>query len=69
MKKVIYPGLAAEMARRGESQYTLAELLETTYSAIHRRMMGKTEWSISEIDKVCEHYNKDYYELFKNENN
>ena len=67
MNKILYPGLVAEMARRGESQNTLAELLGTTYSAIHRRMTGETDWTISEIDKVCEYYKKDFYELFKDE--
>ena len=67
MNKILYPGLVAEMARRGESQNTLAELLGTTYSAIHRRMIGETDWTISEIDKVCEYYKKDFYELFKDE--
>lgn len=65
MKKVTYPGLVGEMARRGDTQETLANLLGITRSAISRRLSGKIEWSIGEIDKICEHYEKDYYELFK----
>ena len=65
MKKILYPELVGEMAKRGESQNTLAELLGTTYWAIHRRMLGVTEWTMSEIDKVCEYYGKSYDDLFK----
>lgn len=65
MKKSKYPELAAEMARRGDTQKTLSELLEIHRTAIGKRLSGETEWSISEIDKICEHYGKDYYELFK----
>lgn len=65
MKKVKYPELVAEMARHGEKQKDLADLLEITYSSVSRRLSGKKEWSISEIDKLCGHYDKDYYELFK----
>lgn len=65
MKKVLYPNLVGEMAKRGETQRTLAKLLGTTYSAIWRRMSGRTEWTIGEVDKICDYYGKDYYELFK----
>ena len=65
MKKVIYPGLVAEMAKRGETQEVLSKLLGLRRESISRRMTGKLEWSISEIDKICEYYKKDYYELFK----
>ncbi len=67
MKKVKYPELVGEMARHGDTQRTLGKVLGLTYSAIWRRITGKTEWSISEIDKICEYYNKNYYELFKKE--
>ncbi len=65
MKKVIYPGLVAEMAKRGETQEVLSKLLGLRRESISRRMTGKLEWSISEIDKICEYYKKDFYELFK----
>ena len=67
MKKVIYPGLVAEMAKRGETQEVLSKLLGLRRESISRRMTGKLEWSISEIEKICEYYEKDYYELFKKE--
>ncbi len=65
MKKILFPGLLGEMAKNGETQETLAKLLDISIQSICRRFTGKSEWSISEIDKICEHYNKNYYELFK----
>ena len=64
-KQVVYPGLAVEMARHGETQETLAEMLDLSVSAFNRRMNGKVEWTIHEIDKVCRHYGKSYEEIFK----
>ncbi len=65
MKEVKYPNLVGEMARHGDTQRTIADLLSTSYNSIWRRLTGRTEWSISEIDKLCEYYHKNYDELFK----
>ena len=65
MKKVRFPELLGEMARHGETQRTLAKNIGLTYGAIWRRLTGRTDWSKSEIDKICEHYGKTYDELFK----
>lgn len=65
MKRKIYPELVKEMAKRGETQLALGKLLGVPGSSINKRLIGETEWSISEIDTLCKHFNKDYYELFK----
>jgi predicted transcriptional regulator len=65
MEKILYPELLGEMAKHGDTQKSLAKLLGITYSSVSRRLSGKSEWSISEIDILCEHYGKNYYELFK----
>jgi len=65
MKVIKYPELVAEMARHGEERKDLAKYLDIAYHALWRRMIGKTEWTNSEIQKVCEHYGKSYEELFK----
>ena len=66
MKKVVkFPNLAAEMARNGETQKDLVELLKTNKSTISRKMSGKTQWTVTDVEIICEHYKKDYYELFK----
>lgn len=65
VKTVKYPNLTAEMARRGETCITLAELLNISVSAAYRRMKGLVEWSKSEIDTLCDHFGKDYDYLFR----
>ncbi len=65
MKSPKYPNLVAEMARRGETQRTISKLLNLTNNSVHRKMTGKSDWTISEIEKLCEYFNKDYDELFK----
>lgn len=53
------------MVRRGETQKELAKLLGVTRENVCLRLNGHRDFSISEIEKICEYYNKDYYELFK----
>lgn len=67
MKKIKYPELVGEMAKHGDTQESIGKLLGLAYSSVCRRLTGKTEWSISEIDKLCDYYNKSYEELFKKE--
>lgn len=65
-KYLLYAELVGEMAKRGETQKELGQLIGVNSSAgISRRLSGKIEWSISEVEKICEHYGKDYYTLFK----
>jgi transcriptional regulator with XRE-family HTH domain len=63
MKKVNYPGLIKEMAARGDTQETLGKILNLSKSSISRRLSGEIEWSIGEIETICNHYEKDAYEL------
>lgn len=63
--KIKFPNLVSEMAKRGEDQKTLANLLGVTRATISRKLSGKIEWSVNEIDAICEYYGKDYYQLFK----
>ena len=67
MKKVLYPGLASEMAKRGDLLETLAKLLDLQIGTVCWKINGKSEWKISEINKLCKHYGKSYEELFKND--
>lgn len=67
-EKIKYPELVGEMAKRGDTQKVLSELLGVNCSSISRRLSGEIEWSISEIDKICNYYGKNYYELFKRGN-
>lgn len=65
MKKIIYPELLGEMAKRGETRKSLSKILELDASSVSRRLSGEIEWSIGEIEKLCKYFGKDYYELFK----
>lgn len=64
-KEIKFPNLVGEMAKRGENQKTLAILLNCHRSTISKKLSGKVEWSIGEVERICEHYGKDYYQLFK----
>jgi len=64
-EQVKFPNLVAEMAKNCESQKTVAKLLGVTQPTIHRKLAGKCEWTIGDIEILCEHYKKDYYQLFK----
>lgn len=63
MDELKFAGLRAEMARRGDTQESLAKLLDLPESSISRRLSGEIEWSIGEIDTICKHYETDCYEL------
>ena len=64
-REIKYPNLKAEMARHGESQEKLAKIIGITQQTFSRKMLGINEWTIGEIEAICEHYKKDYYQLFK----
>ena len=65
MKKVKYPELAGEMAKHGDTQKSIAKLLNLSIPSFSRRLSGEVDWSIGEIETLCKHYDKDYYVLFK----
>jgi len=66
-KNFVYPFLINEMKKNGETQKELAKTLGLTRESVNFRFSGKREWTISEIEKICKHYNKDFYELFRKE--
>ena len=55
----------AEMARKGDTQNTLAEVLGLSIGQISKRMNDQIDWSISEIRILCDRYNMSFEELFK----
>jgi hypothetical protein len=65
MRKNLYPGLLAELARHGETYEPLGKAIGISRYAVCCKMTGKTEWTIGEIEKICKHFDKDYYTLFK----
>lgn len=69
MSKTIYPWLLAKMKEKKETQITLSKLLGISRVSTNSKMLGKTDWTISEVEKICKHYDSDYYELFKRKEN
>ena len=65
MKKRKYPGLIAELATTGETQKQLAGVIGITPMALSNKMTGKSQFTIGEVETICEHYKKNYYELFR----
>lgn len=65
-KKVVkFPNLVGEMAKNGETQKTIGDLLGLKPSTISRKLSGQIDWSIGEVEILCEYFGKDYYQLFK----
>lgn len=65
MRETKFPELVGEIAKHGETQTKIANMLGISNNALWRRLTGRTEWTINEIDILCEHYNRNYHELFK----
>ena len=65
--KVICKDLEAEMKRRAISRKDIADFLELSYSTIHSRFNGKSQWIYDECVRVQEHFfpDKDLKDLFK----
>lgn len=63
--EVKFSGLLAEMGRHGEKQKDVAKLLGLSTASVCKRLSGETKWTLGDVDILCEHYGKDYYQLFK----
>lgn len=64
-KFVLFPEIAAEMARRGETHEDLAKLLELDRTQVTRKLKGEIEWSIGDIEVMVLHYDSDFHTLFR----
>lgn len=64
-KTTMYPQIAIEMVKHGESQKDLAKILNLTISSVSLKLSGKVRWFEDEVRILCEHYKKDYLELFR----
>lgn len=62
---ILFPEIEAEMIRKGETQQDLANLLELDRTQITRKLKGDINWTIDDIEKMTNHYNKDFRELFR----
>lgn len=62
---IVYQKIVQEMKARKETQSVVAEVLGITRQNLKWKLDGRSEWTISDIEILCEHFNKNYYELFK----
>ena len=65
MKKAKYPEIRKELAKKGETLKDLEKVLKLDRSNIGLRIRGEREWTIGEVECLCEYFKKNYYELFK----
>lgn len=59
-----YRNLRVAMCKHGDTQYTLADVLHISQSAVNNRFTGRTPWAIREIKILCKRYNKPFEVLF-----
>ena len=52
--RVVYPNLRAEMARSGVTAKDIAELLGCAPNTFTNKMSGRSDFTISESDKIHE---------------
>ena len=64
-RKPVYQNLVAEMRRNGETTEDLSKILGKSRTQTNQKLLGKFDWNITEIEKICSHYKMDYYQLFK----
>lgn len=64
MSKPKFPKLKGIMASRGETLDDLAKVLGITRGAVSFKLNGKTSITLDDINKICQHYNLSYDELF-----
>lgn len=60
-----YPNLVNEMKENKDNISDLAKLLKVTPQTISSKLADVREWTIGEIEILCNYYEKDYYYLFK----
>lgn len=59
-----YRNLRVAMYKYGDTQYTLAEVLNISQSAVNNRLAGRTSWTIREVKILCQRYKKPFEVLF-----
>ena len=61
-----FPEIVNQMKLRGEKLLDMVKLLGyKEKSQVSRRLSGEIEWSLGDIEIICEHYDMDFYKLFK----
>lgn len=66
-KIYLYFNILKAMQKKGERKYDLCNLLGITYFTLERKLEGISQWTIGDIETLCNHYNQSYEELFSKE--
>lgn len=53
------------MAKKGDSQKDVADMLAVSASAVNRKIRGISDWTVTEIYMLCDRYEKSFEVLFK----
>ena len=61
--KYVFPNIAAEMARRGETLQTLSGKRNKSYQTVSARLTGKRSFELPEIHKLMEIYQEEFATL------
>ena len=67
MKKAKYPVIREELAKRGQTLKDLEDVLHIDRTNIGLRIRGKRDWTIGEVKDLCRYFNKDFWDLFEEE--
>ena len=54
------------MAKKGDSQKDVADMLAVSASAVNRKIRGFSDWTVTEIFMLCDHYQQKFEFLFRN---
>ena len=65
VKESKYPKLVSVMRENKITYVKLANVLGIQPYSVYRKVKGRTDWTISEVETLCKLLNKNYYELFK----
>lgn len=65
VKKYVYSNIIKALESEHETQRKVANILGITDVALRFKLSAKYEWTIGEIETLCKHFKKSYYELFK----
>lgn len=60
----MYPNLEKEMTKHEDTRYDLARLLGITYSGMSYKINGKRTFTLEDIRKICNRYQKPFEYLF-----
>ena len=70
MKNAIFPEIVNQMKKRNQTLKDVKDLLGLAdVSQVSKRLSGKLQWSIGDVEILCKYYNIDFWKLFKRKEN